>query len=158
MPGKNGSGNVLGGELEMSNVNATDEMVGMITTQRSYEAVAKVVDGIRRDAADREPAAPLMTTQPFTVGPLPPGVAAPKSTAQRAVYRQALDLEGVFTQHLVDAMMQSATARRRHAGAPARRQYQEMANQQVNSALINGGGLGLAGALYVRTMKGAECA
>ena len=27
----------------MSNVNAVDEMVGMITTQRSYEAVAKVV-------------------------------------------------------------------------------------------------------------------
>jgi flagellar basal-body rod protein FlgG len=43
VPGKDGSGNVIGGELEMSNVNATDEMVGMITTQRSYEAVAKVV-------------------------------------------------------------------------------------------------------------------
>jgi flagellar basal-body rod protein FlgG len=42
-PGKDGSGSVESGELEMSNVNATDEMVGMITTQRSYEAVAKVV-------------------------------------------------------------------------------------------------------------------
>ena len=31
------------GELEMSNVNAVDEMVGMITTQRAYEAVSKVV-------------------------------------------------------------------------------------------------------------------
>ena len=27
----------------MSNVNAVDEMVGMITTQRAYEAVSKVV-------------------------------------------------------------------------------------------------------------------
>jgi flagellar basal-body rod protein FlgG len=43
VPGKDGSGQVEGGELESSNVNATDEMVGMITTQRSYEAVAKVV-------------------------------------------------------------------------------------------------------------------
>ena len=43
VPGKGGSGTIEGGELEMSNVNATDEMVGMITTQRSYEAVAKVV-------------------------------------------------------------------------------------------------------------------
>jgi flagellar basal-body rod protein FlgG len=42
-PGKDGSGSIESGELEMSNVNATDEMVGMITTQRSYEAVAKVV-------------------------------------------------------------------------------------------------------------------
>ncbi|MEO9176884.1 MAG: hypothetical protein ABI317_15330 [Gaiellales bacterium] len=42
-----------------------------------------------------------MDTQPFIVGPLPPGVAAPTTTAQRATYRQALDLEGVFTQHLV---------------------------------------------------------
>jgi flagellar basal-body rod protein FlgG len=42
-PGADGSGSIESGELEMSNVNATDEMVGMITTQRSYEAVAKVV-------------------------------------------------------------------------------------------------------------------
>jgi flagellar basal-body rod protein FlgG len=42
-PQKNGSGALRAGELEMSNVNATNEMVGMITTQRSYEAVAKVV-------------------------------------------------------------------------------------------------------------------
>ena len=42
-PGSSGSGSIESGELEMSNVNATDEMVGMITTQRSYEAVAKVV-------------------------------------------------------------------------------------------------------------------
>ena len=90
-----------------------------------------------------------MTSQPFTVGPLPPGVAAPTTTAQRATYRQALDLEGVFTQHLVDAMMQSATGDE-DSQIPGGAEYQEMANQQVNSALINGGGLGLAGALYAQ--------
>jgi flagellar basal-body rod protein FlgG len=42
-PGQKGAGALRSGELEMSNVNAVDEMVGMITTQRSYEAVAKVV-------------------------------------------------------------------------------------------------------------------
>jgi Rod binding domain-containing protein len=89
-----------------------------------------------------------MDTQPFIVGPLPPGVAAPTTTAQRATYRQALDLEGVFTQHLVDAMMQSAQGDDDSDQIPGGAEYQEMANQQVNTALINGGGLGLAGALY----------
>ena len=50
-----------------------------------------------------------MVDQTFIVGPLPPGVAPPATAADRAVYRKALDLEGVFTQHLVDAMMQSAS-------------------------------------------------
>jgi Rod binding domain-containing protein len=87
-----------------------------------------------------------MDTSTFTVGPLPPGVTAPTTTADRAVYRKALDLEGVFTQHLVDAMMQSASSDEdQSAGAGI---YKEMANQQVNQALIDGGGLGLAGALY----------
>jgi Rod binding domain-containing protein len=94
-----------------------------------------------------------MDTQSFTVGPLPPGVAPPTTTAERAIYRKALDLEGVFTQHLVDAMLQSASSDDdKSAGAGI---YKEMANQQVNSALINGGGLGLAGALYSQ-MKDAK--
>jgi Rod binding domain-containing protein len=87
-----------------------------------------------------------MVDQTFTVGPLPPGVAPPTTAADRAIYRKALDLEGVFTQHLVDAMMQSASPdENQSAGAGI---YKEMANQQVNTALIDGGGLGLAGALY----------
>jgi Rod binding domain-containing protein len=94
-----------------------------------------------------------MDTQTFTVGPLPPGVAPPTTTAERAIYRKALDLEGVFTQHLVDAMMQSASSDDdQSAGAGI---YKEMANEQVNGALINGGGLGLAGALYSQ-MKDAK--
>jgi flagellar basal-body rod protein FlgG len=42
-PGSNGAGTVQQGKLEGSNVNAVDEMVGMVTTQRAYEGVAKVV-------------------------------------------------------------------------------------------------------------------
>jgi Rod binding domain-containing protein len=90
-----------------------------------------------------------MDSQSFTVGPLPPGVAAPTTTAQRATYRQALDLESVFTQHLVDAMMQSAQGDDADQ-IPGGSEYQEMANQQVNASLINGGGLGLAGDLYAQ--------
>jgi flagellar basal-body rod protein FlgG len=42
-PGQNGTGQLVQGMLEMSNVHAVDEMVNMITTQRAYESVAKVV-------------------------------------------------------------------------------------------------------------------
>ena len=79
------------------------------------------------------------------------------TTAQRATYRQALDLEGVFTQHLVDAMMQSATGDD-DSQIPGGAEYQEMANQQVNNALINGGGLGLAGALYSQLSRESSSA
>jgi flagellar basal-body rod protein FlgG len=42
-PGTQSAGDIQQGFLEKSNVNAVDEMVGMISTQRSYEAVAKIV-------------------------------------------------------------------------------------------------------------------
>jgi flagellar basal-body rod protein FlgG len=42
-PGQKGMGSVTQGALEMSNVNSVDEMVGMVSTQRAYEAVSKVI-------------------------------------------------------------------------------------------------------------------
>jgi flagellar basal-body rod protein FlgG len=42
-PGQNGLGTVAQGQLETSNVNIVDEMVGMITTQRAYETNSKVI-------------------------------------------------------------------------------------------------------------------
>ncbi len=42
-PGQNGLGSVAQGQLEASNVNIVDEMVGMITTQRAYETNSKVI-------------------------------------------------------------------------------------------------------------------
>jgi flagellar basal-body rod protein FlgG len=42
-PGQNGMGNIAQGQLETSNVNIVDEMVGMITTQRAYETNSKVI-------------------------------------------------------------------------------------------------------------------
>ncbi len=42
-PGQNGLGSVAQGQLETSNVNIVDEMVGMITTQRAYETNSKMI-------------------------------------------------------------------------------------------------------------------
>ena len=41
--GGKGAGTITQGVLEGSNVNAVDEMVGMVSTQRAYEAVSKVI-------------------------------------------------------------------------------------------------------------------
>lgn len=42
-PGSNGTGYLEQGQVETSNVNIVDEMVGMITAQRAYETNSKVV-------------------------------------------------------------------------------------------------------------------
>jgi flagellar basal-body rod protein FlgG len=42
-PGQSGLGALAQGQLETSNVNIVDEMVGMITTQRAYETNSKVI-------------------------------------------------------------------------------------------------------------------
>jgi flagellar basal-body rod protein FlgG len=42
-PGSNGTGFLSQGQLETSNVNIVDEMVGMITAQRAYETNSKVI-------------------------------------------------------------------------------------------------------------------
>jgi flagellar basal-body rod protein FlgG len=43
VPGQNGLGQIAQGQLETSNVNIVEEMVGMITTQRAYETNSKVM-------------------------------------------------------------------------------------------------------------------
>ncbi len=42
-PGQSGLGTLAQGQIETSNVNIVDEMVGMITTQRAYETNSKVI-------------------------------------------------------------------------------------------------------------------
>ncbi len=42
-PGENGLGTILSGFLEQSNVSVVEEMVGMIMSQRAYEANSKVI-------------------------------------------------------------------------------------------------------------------
>ena len=43
LPGSNGVGTIAHRYLESSNVNAAEELVNMITTQRAYEAVSKAI-------------------------------------------------------------------------------------------------------------------
>lgn len=43
LPGQNGLGAIAQGQLETSNVNIVDEMVGMITTQRAFETNSKMI-------------------------------------------------------------------------------------------------------------------
>jgi len=92
---------------------------------------------------------------PFQVGPLPPGVQAPKTDQERALYKQALDFEGVFTQHLVDQMMKSARAggEDQSGGMGI---YNDMIDRQMNDALESGGGLGLAGSIYASMKERAS--
>jgi len=42
-PGQNGVGTVVGGSLEMANVNVVDELVNMIVGQRAYEINSKAI-------------------------------------------------------------------------------------------------------------------
>jgi Rod binding domain-containing protein len=91
----------------------------------------------------------------FQVGPLPPGVQAPKTQQDRNLYGQALQFESVFTQHLVDEMMKNA-----HAGdedqAGGMSVYNDMINKQLNASLESGGGLGLAGSIYASMKEHAS--
>jgi Rod binding domain-containing protein len=82
----------------------------------------------------------------FQVGPLPPGVQAPKTEQEKKLYQQALDFESVFTQHLVDDMMKSARGDQDQSGGMS--VYNDMIDQQLNASLESGGGLGLAGSIY----------
>jgi flagellar hook protein FlgE len=43
-PATNGMGNILSGSLEASNVDLAEEMVGLITSQRFFQANAKAID------------------------------------------------------------------------------------------------------------------
>ena len=91
----------------------------------------------------------------FQVGPLPPGVQAPKTAQDRKLYSQALDFESVFTQHIVDDMMKSARSgdEDQSGGMSV---YNDMIDKQLNASLESGGGLGLAGSIYASMKEHAS--
>jgi flagellar hook protein FlgE len=43
LPGANGTGNIVCGSLELSNVDLSSEMANLITAQQGFEANSKVV-------------------------------------------------------------------------------------------------------------------
>jgi Rod binding domain-containing protein len=91
----------------------------------------------------------------FQIGPLPPGVEAPKTAQDRKLYGQALDFESVFTQHLVDDTMKSARSGDEDQ-APGMSVYDDMIDKQLNASLESGGGLGLAGSIYASMKEHAS--
>ena len=46
LPGQNGTGSLMQGTLEASNVNVVEEMVNMIETQRAYEVNSKAISAV----------------------------------------------------------------------------------------------------------------
>jgi Rod binding domain-containing protein len=91
----------------------------------------------------------------FQIGPLPPGVEAPKTAQDRKLYGQALDFESVFTQHLVDDMMRSARAGDEDESG-GMSVYNDMIDKQLNASLESAGGLGLAGSIYAGMKRSAS--
>jgi Rod binding domain-containing protein len=87
-----------------------------------------------------------ITSDP-SVGPLPPGVGAPKTTQQHALYDACKSFEAVFVQQIVSEMLTSARGDDPNAD-PANAYYQQMGDDQMTGALVNGGTFGLAGVLY----------
>jgi Rod binding domain-containing protein len=80
------------------------------------------------------------------VGPLPPGVKAPKTAAEHALYDACKNFESIFVQHVVTDML--ASARGDDAATGAQGVYQDMADQTMTQSLVDSGSFGLAGTVY----------
>ena len=80
------------------------------------------------------------------VGPLPAGVAAPKTAEERSLYDACKGFEAVFVRQLVAGWMKSA--RGDDAAQGAQGVYQDMADEQMTSSMVESGSFGLAGTLY----------
>ena len=87
---------------------------------------------------------------------LPPGVAAPKSAADRALLDASKQFEGVFVGQLVQEMMKGARGEDGAQGANAA--YQQMADDTMTKSLVESGAFGLAGTLYAYLKRGAGTA
>ncbi|MEA2468075.1 MAG: hypothetical protein QOJ57_2201 [Thermoleophilaceae bacterium] len=89
-----------------------------------------------------------------TTGALPPGVTAPKTASERALWEQSKQFEAVFVRQLVSQMLDAA---RGESSDPANGAYQTMADEQMTQGLVDSGSFGLAGSLYgfLRTQASA---
>ncbi len=85
-----------------------------------------------------------MSTSP--IGPLPAGVAAPKTEPEKALYEACKQFEAVFVRQLVSGWMKSARGESAADGVQA--VYQDMADSTMTQNLVEGGIFGLAGTVY----------
>jgi Rod binding domain-containing protein len=93
------------------------------------------------------PIGPITGTSSISpIGPLPPGVKAPSTPQQEALYDACKQFEGVFVKQLVSGWMKSARGDDAPEGAQGI--YQDMADDTMTSSLVDGGTFGLAGTMY----------
>lgn len=79
------------------------------------------------------------------IGPLPAGVNAPATAAEKELFKACQSMEGVFTQTLLKEMLKSA---RGSEDQGINSIYQDMTDTTMTEALTNSGAFGLAGTLY----------
>ena len=89
---------------------------------------------------------PALTESVMPVGPLPAGVPAPATDADRALYDAAKEFEAVFVRQMVGDMLKGARGDGGADGAEAA--YQDMADEAMTKSLVESGSFGLAGTLY----------
>jgi Rod binding domain-containing protein len=87
---------------------------------------------------------PVAATGRFS-GALPPGVPAPTSAGEKALWEQSKQFEAVFVRQLVSQMLEAA---RGESSDPANAAYQSMADESMTQGLVDSGSFGLAGSLY----------
>jgi Rod binding domain-containing protein len=97
---------------------------------------------------------PVAATGRFA-GALPPGVPAPTSAGEKALWEQSKQFEAVFVRQLVSQMLEAARAGDESDGS--NQAYQSMADEQMTQGLVDSGSFGLAGSLYgfLRTQASA---
>ena len=82
------------------------------------------------------------------VGPLPVGIKAPSTVEEKALYTACKSFEAVFVRQIVGGWMKGARGDGAAQGGQAI--YQDMADEQMTSSLVEGGTFGLAGAVYAQ--------
>ena len=78
-------------------------------------------------------------------GALPPGVPAPATAGEKALWEQSKQFEAVFVRQLVSQMLEAA---RGEGSDGANAAYQSMADESMTQGLVDSGSFGLAGSLY----------
>ncbi len=97
------------------------------------------------------PSTDILGSEPIRIPP-ELGIRTPE---QREVYTAAVEFERFFVNHLIKAMDQATKTLSEGSdaggdsfGAAGQSGYQDMIQDQMSQAVLDGGGLGLAGMLY----------
>ena len=90
-------------------------------------------------------------TEPLTP---PPGVKL-ETTDQQNLYRASLEFERVFVQQLLKPMKDAGSMFDDGEGTGSTSGYEDMAQDQLTQAVLDGGGLGIASTIYTQMADAA---